>query len=1573
MSNENKDHKEDLMKEASTINEGQNIVLMKKGDYSVHILVEEIKSLIQISENHNPYPIIKLSVFNQSKRTEKTKIDCVNYVYDEHFYFDKANLTVEQLDSSKIIIEVFDASNSRKRKDFFGICEFDLQYIYSMKNHTLNNHWLALSNPESKDMTKIRGYLKLSISVLHDSDPRVELKSNPDSINCFMPSQIKVEYKQLSIYLIKIEEVPDMESTFNMEKKNRPCNPFVEFQYFGLNLKSKHVDNINDVAVWNQVINIPIQLPYVSQRIVLLVKDYDVTVNDDDIGSYEIDLKDVDKNKYQDFRYINIYGASRNKKNKINNLMNTNAEIGSSWNGRILLKIDYKNTDTPIANVTDIKGKDGDIIVQADNLQKNVTWGVKAKLYCAYYLPKEYKKYKVKICMNTFEDCQIDFQEKEAVNEYIEWETVQDFEYRTISKNLEDLPDIFFYLINKDGIPVCFQRIKASSFHLNDQIMIIKLFPEPCYDKVKSTINSGLLKVKLCLYNKSTEFNKIDLTKFKSERTDEEDNNNNNILATSAFGGIGAKIGELYTVVCVVYMCRYLVSKDSSGNNDPFVRITCVNEKRETSVKNETVNGIWNEMLIFDGVQLNLKKKSTWPILLAEVIDYDIGKDELLGSSYIWLSDSPYKINDISPMKPKWHQLYQPKSNSPQGEILLSFYIFDQKPEHKFMYRNINPVPETKPYTFEINILGLRDIKPLSVLPIKKAYIKFDMNSLNVSGERENNLPSKTTQPKDKGSNPTINTSLKFDINLPTNEIFMPQLQCQVFDYIFAGMFNPSLGIFLLDLRHLIHNTKKQIEEDKKRSKDKLAFYLSAGIVKNAFGNLGKIDKLFEKSNNNIINTNSNNNIINTTESNDNINSISKASNEINIINTAFSKDKNLNINKKEDNPEEKEITGEELEKLKKQAEIVVNTKNYDAEFIEKNKDIPEYFVVLPQYKTFFIPGSDRHRGNKTGYQLEDLSLAPSEDYYFPIGYIPKYDHSKENNKPQEEELSGKIYFIKKHYRRYYRTELEKVKELNIKSPFSTAYLRRGKDKDVKDEMAIFTALANDKNKIIKAYDPKDDDLNWEEKEKIKREKMLNNKIFGGLLANQLNNNNNVLPRNLMDKGFGKFKAVIRVCDKETLNEFQKEIDKFKSRDERVIKELKNIEKYEKLTKSILVKHEVIIRVYILEIRDLPVKDLLSESDPYIKIYFGGEKKYDEQSLHQDDKNNVKWYKYYDILTTFPGESTLKIEVWDYNPIFKDSLIGSTSLDLEDRYFNSDWQQLKFKPIETRQLVHPDITGQQGNISLWVEIFEKSDSINMSPWQIRPEPTTKVELRLVIWETEDMRMMDVEDTSDIYVTAFIDEKEKQSTDTHFRCQTGTGSFNWRIVMQIDVPRVNNRLTLHAYDKDIFSRDDFISGATINIEHLLDIPKDLDAPITFSEDYYDSVSQEEKAYYEGIEFISEEGEEDKNKFWVQCYQNKTRSGRILCSLEILPMWKAELDPVGLGRKEPNHSPYLPPPVGRFQWSWNPFKIFNQCIGPRFRKKIYKGLAICCCFIYMVLLIPYVVYHLSGQVVNPFNYA
>ena len=1483
------------------INESKNLCLMKKGDYSVHILVEEVKSLIQLEKDHLPYPIVKLTCFNKSQRTDKTKIACINYIYDEHFYFEKENLTVEQLDSSKIIVEVYDASNS-KRKDYFGIYEFDIEYIYSMENHTLNNHWLMLSNPESKDMTAIRGYLKLSISVLHDSDPRMELKSNPDSSNCLTASQAKPKYEQLKIFLIRGEEFPDMDSII-AKKTNRECDPYVEFQYFGLNLKSKIAKNIKDVAKWNQIIYLPVHIPIVSQKIVLLVKDHDTIGSDDNIGSYEINVNDIigEKNLYENYKFYDIYVSHKNSKDKYSNLMNTNAEIGSAWNGRILLRIEHCRVDTPCIKTVDIIGKNE--LDFANKIGRPEMFSAIIKLYSGYYLPEKYDQYSVKI---VWQNNYVIFNQKKTDKaQHIDWKTVHNLSCYSISNDINDLPDIFFYLLNPDNIPVCFQRIKGSEFYLNKNIMIIKLFPELSYGKVNSITNAGLLKLKVFLFHAIKDKNKIiEIKEGNSEEEAVED------LEELINGEKKLLERKKYTIICVVYMCRYLISNDKDGNNDPYVRITCDGNKKTTTTKHGTINGIWNEKLIFENVELDLEKKSSWPILLVEIMDYArIGRDDLIGNRYIWLSRSSYSINSPKFIDPKWSQLYLSKSNIPQGEILLSFYLFDS--EHKKEIKKIKPKPETTDYTFDINILGLRDMKPLSLLPIRKSFIKFELNSLNVTGDKNSYIKSKSTQPKDKGSNPTINSSIKFNLRLPKNDIFMPQLQCIVYDHILSGLLNPILGVFLINIKKIIKETNKQIGEVQKITKEKIALHLTQGNITHAIGDLGNLDKKIDDKNeqNNIIDTSSKPNI-----------------------------------------EEKEEIKQDEVIQLDDGSEIKVRF--YDSELIEKNKNNSEYFVVLPQEKDYNIPGSKKNSDKI--YKIEDESKAPSKEYYLPIGYNEKPD--PDNNSKDLSELiqkgPPKIKNITKHYRRYYKQDLESIKELNIKSPFYTEYIRRGKENESNDETAIFTSLTNIKNKIIKKFIPKlkhKDSNSSEESDK-----------FSFDSEDKIN-----LPRNLMDKGFGKFKAVIRICESEKYKSFQKSIEKFQG-NEKVLKELKSIEKYENLTKSILVPHEVIIRVYILELRDLP-----SSCDPYIKIHFGDIKKFDEQKNHKKNEINSKWYKYYDILTVFPGESTLRVEVWNYNAIFKDELIGSTSIDLEDRYFNPDWKKMKLKPIETRALFNPDFSGQQGNLLLWIEIFDKNDLINKQPWNISPEPPSKLEIRLVIWDAETINDEDLTDIRDVYITSYIDQKNRESTDIHFRC-TALASFNWRIVFQLDVPRVNNKLTLHCYDKDLFSKDEFICGAEIDLSYLIRIVNNLNVPMSFTKEYVESVSEEEQKNYEIIDFCDHPDDKAFNKFWVQCYKNNQKSGKILCSLEILPMWKASLNKVGKGREEPNTAPTLLPPAGRLKWSMNPLSWFNQFVGPRFRKKFFYTLLIVYLVISLFRYLPSLILELGGKILNPFNY-
>ena len=54
------------------------------------------------------------------------------------------------------------------------------------------------------------------------------------------------------------------------------------------------------------------------------------------------------------------------------------------------------------------------------------------------------------------------------------------------------------------------------------------------------------------------------------------------------------------------------------------------------------------------------------------------------------------------------------------------------------------------------------------------------------------------------------------------------------------------------------------------------------------------------------------------------------------------------------------------------------------------------------------------------------------------------------------------------------------------------------------------------------------------------------------------------------------------------------------------------------------------------------------------------------------------------------------MQVWDFDPIVTDDLIGETIIDLENRYFSKTWRNLKYKPIETREIYHPDSKASRG-------------------------------------------------------------------------------------------------------------------------------------------------------------------------------------------------------------------------------------------------------------------------------------
>ena len=123
------------------------------------------------------------------------------------------------------------------------------------------------------------------------------------------------------------------------------------------------------------------------------------------------------------------------------------------------------------------------------------------------------------------------------------------------------------------------------------------------------------------------------------------------------------------------------------------------------------------------------------------------------------------------------------------GEVLLSFAIVaDDYPFKRTLDRlRLEREVEMKEFNIQMQILGLRGLQSAGVLPVKKAFIQFNLKSMvpPALGANLNNLK---TDPKMPGSDPTLNTLIEFNSPLPREKLLCPRLSCSVFDNIVQGL-----------------------------------------------------------------------------------------------------------------------------------------------------------------------------------------------------------------------------------------------------------------------------------------------------------------------------------------------------------------------------------------------------------------------------------------------------------------------------------------------------------------------------------------------------------------------------------------------------------------------------------------------------------------------------------------------------------------------------------------------------------------------------------------------------------------
>lgn len=294
----------------------------------------------------------------------------------------------------------------------------------------------------------------------------------------------------------------------------------------------------------------------------------------------------------------------------------------------------------------------------------------------------------------------------------------------------------------------------------------------------------------------------------------------------------------------------------------------------------------------------------------------------------------------------------------------------------------------------------------------------------------------------------------------------------------------------------------------------------------------------------------------------------------------------------------------------------------------------------------------------------------PPTSLYLPLGY---------DTKPEDK---------KKHYRRFFQDELENNKEIFPVMPFHTSTIHRGQSRG--NKKSFFGSLFGKREetddsgqvstiKEVGLFKGRITIANKEQDKDFQEKLATNNKVIAELLEN--------LHQKIFEGQSLKFRLE-KLESFEGKKKFMTKLKKMGLGEEKIMEYMQQQSYSSAITRALMQRKQCLVRLYVIEGFDLASRDVGSFSDPYLQIVYGN-KTISERDSYQLDCADPKFYKMYEFEANFPGASPITIQAWDYDDLFGDDLIGETSIDLDDRFFSPDWQSMKEKPVEYRELYHP--------------------------------------------------------------------------------------------------------------------------------------------------------------------------------------------------------------------------------------------------------------------------------------------
>nr|XP_020443805.1 otoferlin isoform X3 [Monopterus albus] len=1057
---------------------------------------------------------------------------------------------------------------------------------------------------------------------------------------------------------------------------------------------------------------------------------------------------------------------------------------------------------------------------------------------------------------------------------------------------------------------------------------------------------------------------------------------------------------QVFQLRAHMYQARSLFAADSSGLSDPFARVFFSTHSQVTEVLSETLCPTWDELLVFDDVELfgeATELRDDPPIIVVEIYDQDtVGKAEFIGRTFakptIKMCDEHYGPPRFPPQL-EYYQIY--RGNCSAGELLAAFELlqipFDAEEirqaliaVHNFAVPQIKigqggradlppieeptdtergpivPVPlGIRPvlshYRIEVLFWGLRDLKRINLALVDRPRVDIECAGRGVQSALIQNYK----------KNPNFSTLVKwFEVDLPENELLHPPLNIRVVDC-------RAFGRYILVGSHVVTSLRRFIYSppDKTSNKWATAAKLMNGYM--VLTNGGSQPRSSPSLSSHTLSHPPGDIIVNV-----------DGEPPIRKMDTVVKLDAMSDAVVKVDMTEEEGDKEKKKKKKKKKKGGVEEEDEADESVLDWWS---KYFASIETLKETLRA---QEVAQAEAEEREDLEIAAEAADIKPDDLLLKGSRTKEKGKEKKSSKDKK--------KSQAADSLEK-QPFKVKLDELVVY-----NKELESEYGNFEDWLHTFN-LYRGKAGDDDEHTLDDDRIVGRFK-------GSLCMYKLPLPGEISREAGFDPNMGMFQSIPH---NDPIN--------------------------------------VLVRVYVVRATDLHPADINGKADPYIVIKLGKSEVKDKENYISKQLNPV-FGKAFDIEATFPVESMLTVSVYDWDLVGTDDLIGETKIDLENRFYSkyratcgisstysvhgynvwrdplkpsqilaklckdgkidapqygpggkvkvadrifhgpteieeenglkkqteehlalsvlNHWEEIprvgcKLVPehVETRSLLHPDKPGiEQGRIEMWADMFPMDMPAPGPAIDISPRKPKRYELRVIIWNTDEVILEDDdyftgEKSSDIFVRGWLkgQQEDRQDTDVHYHSLTGEGNFNWRFVFPFNYLIAEEKIVI-SKKESMFSWD----------ETEYKIPPRLtlqvwDADHFSADDFLGAIELDLNRFPRGaktakqcsLNMIRNEQElptisifkQKRVKGWWPFVARDENdeielTGKVEAELHLVMAEEAEKSPVGLGRNEPDPLEKPNRPDTTFLWFLSPLKAIRYLVCNRYKWLIIK---------------------------------